>query len=68
MRRGVEMILSVLLLHVFLWNWKLQVRPRVTVSELKLAYSEFYADKKQPGLVVTEGDERYCPKKKKMVS
>lgn len=51
------MILSVLLLHVFLWNWKLRVRLRVTVSELKLAYSEFYADKKQPDLVVTEGDD-----------
>ena len=29
----------------------------MTVSELKLAYSEFYADKKQPDLVVTEGDD-----------
>ena len=28
-----------------------------TKSELKLAYSEFYADKKQSDLVVTEGDD-----------
>ena len=29
----------------------------MTVSKLKLAYSEFYADKKQPDIVVTEGDD-----------